>query len=117
MRETHGETNMGIVTVCGIGSVSYTHLDVYKRQAEEIQAAASEIRRDVGRGDPKTRHQFQIEVPNHMLTAYLYQSMGIEPVSYTHLDVYKRQVLLRGGRLEEPTPNQKKSLMIVITHE
>ena len=26
-------------------------------------------------------------------------------------------VLLRGGRLEEPTPNQKKSLMIVITHE
>ncbi len=58
--------------------LQYAIKNKYHYTAEEIQAAASEIRRDVGRGDPKTRHQFQIEVPNHMLTAYLYQSMGIE---------------------------------------
>ena len=33
---------------------------------------------ELGRFDPKRRHLFQIEVPNHMFTAFLYQSMGIE---------------------------------------
>ena len=60
--------------------VSYTHLDVYKRQIkvqkrkkEEVFAKANELLLKMGlegRGD-----------------AYPY------PVSYTHLDVYKRQIL------------------------
>ena len=50
----------------------------YGRTAEEVQAAADAINAELGRFDPKRRHLFQIEVPNHMFTAYLYQSMGIE---------------------------------------
>lgn len=46
--------------------------------AEEVQAAADAINRDLGRFDPERRHLFQIEIPNHMFTAYLYQSLGIE---------------------------------------
>lgn len=50
----------------------------YKRTAEEIQAEADAINRQLGRFDPERKHLFQVEVPNHMFTAYLYQSMGIE---------------------------------------
>ena len=48
------------------GPVSYTHLDVYKRQGE-LFSAAHRLRRAGDRGK------------------------GGGPVSYTHLDVYKRQ--------------------------
>ena len=46
--------------------------------AEEIQAEADAINHAIGRFDPARKHLFQIEVPNHMFTAYLYGSMGIE---------------------------------------
>ena len=52
------------------GPVSYTHLDVYKRQVFEVPEAEVEW----------VRH----EVPRLMA--------GVAPVSYTHLDVYKRQI-------------------------
>ena len=45
-------------------SVSYTHLDVYKRQTQEFEARGLVV------STANTR---------------------AEPVSYTHLDVYKRQ--------------------------
>ena len=45
---------------------------------EEVQAVADAIRVELGRGDITKRHLFQIEVPNHMFTAYLYGSLGIE---------------------------------------
>ena len=53
-------------------SVSYTHLDVYKRQ---LQGGGNVILNEEGTAsfDP------QLIAPNE------------EPVSYTHLDVYKRQ--------------------------
>ena len=58
-------------------AVSYTHLDVYKRQALErerkIQKAALAIKKKYGK--------------NAILKA-----MNLEAVSYTHLDVYKRQL-------------------------
>lgn len=50
----------------------------YGRTAEEIQAEADAINRAIGRFDPERKHLFQIEVPNHMFTAYLYRSMGVE---------------------------------------
>ena len=55
------------VCVC---AVSYTHLDVYKRQATSII-------------DVKTRRGASVGSDHYMA------------VSYTHLDVYKRQLLGR----------------------
>ena len=49
-------------------AVSYTHLDVYKRQAMNCEAYS---RRDMG---------------------FSAVCVGYMPVSYTHLDVYKRQM-------------------------
>lgn len=46
--------------------------------AEDVQSVADAINSELGRFDPARRHLFQVEVPNHMFTAYLYQSMGIE---------------------------------------
>ena len=51
------------------GPVSYTHLDVYKRQASGIRRS--------GFADPLHSEMSSIG--------------AISPVSYTHLDVYKRQ--------------------------
>ncbi len=50
----------------------------YNRTAEEVQEEANAINKELGRFDPEKRHLFQVEVPNHMFTAYLYESMGIE---------------------------------------
>ena len=52
-------------------SVSYTHLDVYKRQVLGLA-------KDIKAGCDK----FSVEEPAEGI---------IKPVSYTHLDVYKRQ--------------------------
>ena len=75
--------------------VSYTHLDVYKRQTyvipllffkrvsdtydEETQLAIEEYGDDV--------HQLVL----NRLGKSFRNSAFLEPVSYTHLDVYKRQ--------------------------
>ena len=59
----------------------------YNRTAEQVQAAADEINRELGRFDPLNRHLFQVEVPNHMFTAYLYASQGIEiPLTPEEID-------------------------------
>ena len=59
----------------------------YNHTAEDVQAAADAINAELGRFDPKRRHLVQVEVPNHMFTAYLYQSMGIElPLSHQDID-------------------------------
>ena len=57
-------------TRLSLGPVSYTHLDVYKRQAPDD-------------GPPEVNIFTTARVPGEVHTA---------PVSYTHLDVYKRQV-------------------------
>ena len=49
----------------------------YDLSAEQVQARADELNREMGRFDPAKRHMFQIEVPNHMFTTYLYESLGI----------------------------------------
>ena len=56
-------------------SVSYTHLDVYKRQLRHLAT-----------GFYRIIHKISIQ--------YTYIPMiKLHPVSYTHLDVYKRQVI------------------------
>lgn len=50
----------------------------YHMSAVQVQAEAEKINRELGRFDPERRHLFQVEVPNHMFTAYLYESLGIE---------------------------------------
>ena len=67
-------------------AVSYTHLDVYKRQ-EEYHEAGRYIREDL--------KLFPNELGKEHFNNFKYSNKQIEyisvPVSYTHLDVYKRQ--------------------------
>lgn len=56
----------------------YAVKNKYHMTAAQVQAEAEAVNRELGRSDPCRRHLFQIEVPNHMFTAYLYQSLGIE---------------------------------------
>ena len=49
----------------------------YNMTPERIQQEANAINRELKRFDPKARAQNIVEIPNHMFTAYLYESMGI----------------------------------------
>ena len=49
----------------------------YKLSAAQVQEEAEKINKELGRFDPMKRHLFQVEVPNHMFTSYLYGSLGI----------------------------------------
>ena len=75
-------------TVVRLHPVSYTHLDVYKRQAENMPIDILRVRDD--------------DIPGLVMDGVV--DLGIigenvleeellNPVSYTHLDVYKRQGL------------------------
>lgn len=57
--------------------LKYAVKNKYNLSAERVQAEADKINQEVGRFDPARRHLFQIEVPNYMFTAYLYESLGI----------------------------------------
>lgn len=57
--------------------LAYTIENKYNRTAADVQAAADEINRELGRFDPVKRHQLQVEMPNYMFTNYLYESQGI----------------------------------------
>ena len=66
------------------GPVSYTHLDVYKRQEQERRRAKkAEYNR---RYMEKKRRQWKEQQEREKE-----QQEALESVSYTHLDVYKRQ--------------------------
>lgn len=58
--------------------LKYAVSNKYNKTAEQVQEAANEINRELGRFDPLNRHLFQVEVPNYMFTAYLYESQGIQ---------------------------------------
>ena len=57
--------------------LKYATANKYGISAEELQEKADELNRELGRFDPAKRHLNQIEIPNHMFTAYLYESLGI----------------------------------------
>ena len=69
--------------------VSYTHLDVYKRQT---QAYATNIK-ETGQTFVPMIASFAAVGSNAVLDFLLIFGIGPipKPVSYTHLDVYKRQ--------------------------
>jgi len=56
----------------------YAIKNKYHLSAEQVQAKANEIKRELGNFDPEKRHLFQIQIPNTMFTPYLYESQGIE---------------------------------------
>lgn len=58
--------------------LNYAVKNKYHMTAAQVQAEAEAVNKELGRFDPYKRHLFQIEVPNHMFTAYLYESLGIE---------------------------------------
>lgn len=58
--------------------LQYATKNKYGKTAAEVQAYAEEINKELGRFDPLKKHLMQVEVPNHMFTAYLYESQGIE---------------------------------------
>ena len=68
-------------------TVSYTHLDVYKRQVPETPCfyLAKDIKKVGGVEMNKTMF-------TRMVGAFFCSSEAYAAVSYTHLDVYKRQV-------------------------
>ena len=70
----HGILTVNIHGRHTVQSVSYTHLDVYKRQ--EVWDALANSIRSIDKG--------------HLMT---FHPRGRTTVSYTHLDVYKRQLL------------------------
>ena len=72
--------------------VSYTHLDVYKRQVMEYSAAFLQIYREEGYYLERTCHYIARVGLDHVKAAVA--------VSYTHLDVYKRQPLDSGSKPE-----------------
>ena len=80
-----------MVSMARTEPVSYTHLDVYKRQVLEV--CGREVRSvvlgaiDLHRmNDPYEKLRYIFERVGALVDEY-------RPVSYTHLDVYKRQAL------------------------
>ena len=111
----------GSFKVPGIPSVSYTHLDVYKRQGQHclLEGRATEHRAfDVDMPIDQARTDIfavQINFFPAMIRTHAHDRISADgnisgvdligkhiddscifqnPVSYTHLDVYKRQVLI-----------------------
>ena len=58
--------------------LKYAVENKYHTSAEQLQEKANELNRVLGKFDPEKRHMFQIEIPNHMFSAYLYESLGIK---------------------------------------
>ena len=80
-----------VATLQGVKPVSYTHLDVFKRQTlmrYEPFNLLSQFQREVNRLLDASR--FGDEETGHTLADWA-------PVSYTHLDVDKRQVISGAG--------------------
>ena len=91
----------------GVIPVSYTHLDVYKRQVHEVLVERAEMGQflqcqrgvtcPVQREDHRPRlfaHRVWRRNIGHLAGGVAFQILVIDcidPVSYTHLDVYKRQ--------------------------
>ena len=90
----------GSIALC---PVSYTHLDVYKRQPTSFALPKSRISQAKSSAGPEVSLSTSITVDTFMLSAsdvkvsmaspFLSTAVAsaFVPVSYTHLDVYKRQ--------------------------
>ena len=70
-------------------AVSYTHLDVYKRQVCLMNVSRRLINTVVS---CKKLKIIIWECSWYIIQIVVYQVVRVTPVSYTHLDVYKRQI-------------------------
>ena len=81
-----------------IRAVSYTHLDVYKRQSWDSLQLLRDFDKVFALLDGKQEPDFGLarlfETSFNMLRTS--KRMSTDSVSYTHLDVYKRQSLTGG---------------------
>ena len=76
-----------MVELYSVQTVSYTHLDVYKRQEPELPLGRYALmHRDYL--EKHKRVTYLNLLTSGRLNGHLHE---VEPVSYTHLDVYKRQ--------------------------
>ena len=66
--------------------VSYTHLDVYKRQEVDRMDGAQFAKM------LSDKHLFELNRMEYKYSTVSVKEFAELPVSYTHLDVYKRQV-------------------------
>ena len=82
----HGKTDHGVVVI-DTYAVSYTHLDVYKRQL--LYSPAGSIRASCGASFSVSRKTSRPRMFRHFVPTRGLHPLA--PVSYTHLDVYKRQ--------------------------
>lgn len=57
--------------------MAYAVENKYRLTPEQVQREANAINLELQRSDPATRAQRTVEVPNHMFTRYLYESLGI----------------------------------------
>ena len=72
-----------------VKAVSYTHLDVYKRQCPWLCMDIPDIRTWPGKGRPRQPfYRMETDMINRLVWM---ETDNTYPVSYTHLDVYKRQ--------------------------
>ena len=91
-----------IIYESNVTPVSYTHLDVYKRQAQNLTIGEEniemverftylgvEMTRD-GSEEGEIRRRVTLANKAYFSLSQVFRSKA---VSYTHLDVYKRQVL------------------------
>ena len=76
MRTIPALFTFGTMALTGTGAVSYTHLDVYKRQTKNKFWKIEQLHKILFVKKKNTAHAAQ---------------RWISSVSYTHLDVYKRQ--------------------------
>ena len=75
--EHYGIHQIKVQNIICSRAVSYTHLDVYKRQLRHGWKLFWQVKTDV-----------MIKGEDLFRTGIV---LGVKPVSYTHLDVYKRQ--------------------------
>ena len=86
-----------IVVLTGMVPVSYTHLDVYKRQEEKAKILYDFLDQSkLFKGTVRKEDRSLMNVP--------FVTGDAEPVSYTHLDVYKRQMQRLTRALEMKIP-------------
>ena len=78
--DADGICNCGVVSH-QLAAVSYTHLDVYKRQVAALEEG------------PGPLAVISADTAISIMAVNVKQELvgGVIPVSYTHLDVYKRQ--------------------------
>ena len=73
-------------------AVSYTHLDVYKRQLAKFESRSEmETERMAIDRRLKSLSGRESEVMEGLVEGKANKVIAYDPVSYTHLDVYKRQ--------------------------